>query len=309
VSVQKTYWHLSQRRRMPSEYELVSEKLLYYTQHGFAVQSPVTEWYARYQTQSVLAGAALEGFQDPRRTTYRSYVALANERELFVDGLLATADDGVADRALEADYVRKLERVMAPLRYPCHGLQMVASYVGQMVPEGKVTLACLFQASDEMRRVHRLAYRLRQLQETYPGLGANSRETWQSDPAFQPLRAHLERLFVRYDWAEALIVLNAVLKPAFDGVCMVLFAEVARAAGDDVLAKMFFSLHQDCVWHRAWSRAFCAECLSPDQRSIVDGIIARARPEVLEAMIPLAGAFGADREQSAPRIRAFLEEA
>jgi hypothetical protein len=35
MSQQKTYWHLLQQKRMPTEYEIVTSKLLCYTGEGF----------------------------------------------------------------------------------------------------------------------------------------------------------------------------------------------------------------------------------------------------------------------------------
>jgi hypothetical protein len=35
MAQQKTYWHLLSQKRMPSEYEIVTSKLLCYTEEGF----------------------------------------------------------------------------------------------------------------------------------------------------------------------------------------------------------------------------------------------------------------------------------
>jgi len=71
---------------------------------------------------------------------------------------------------------------------------MTAAYVGSMAPGGRIVVACLFQAADEMRRIQRLAYRMRQLQGTHPGFGSESKSAW--DPHWQPLRAVIEKLLV-----------------------------------------------------------------------------------------------------------------
>jgi hypothetical protein len=55
------------------------------------------------------------------------------------------------------------------------------------------------------------------------------------------------------DWGEAFVALQFVLKPAFDELFMTQFGRLARAAGDDALERMFFSLNEDCAWHRVWS--------------------------------------------------------
>jgi len=36
---------------------------------------------------------------------------------------------------------------------------------------------------------------------------------------------------------------------------MTQFGRLARASGDDVLERLFFSLNEDCAWHRSWSKS------------------------------------------------------
>ena len=68
-------------------------------------------------------------------------------------------------------WVDTLERLLPPLRYLYHGLQMLAAYVGQMAPSGRITIAAALQAADEMRRVQRIAYRMAMLRRLRPGFG------------------------------------------------------------------------------------------------------------------------------------------
>ena len=70
---------------------------------------------------------------------------------------------------LTDEWVRFLDRWYAPLRYPVHGLQMLAAYVAQMAPASRVTNCAAFQSADELRRVQRLAYRTAQLGGRRPG--------------------------------------------------------------------------------------------------------------------------------------------
>jgi hypothetical protein len=45
---------------------------------------------------------------------------------------------------------------------------MMAAYIGQIAPSGGITIAAALQASDKARRVERLAYRICQIQLTFP---------------------------------------------------------------------------------------------------------------------------------------------
>jgi toluene monooxygenase system protein E len=248
----RTYWHLEGERRVPSAYDLGTSRLLYYPEHGFAVATPVTDWYRRYQTGSELALEPLARFRDPRETTYAKYVAVANERETFVDGLLRSADQSGSDAQLGVEWLRSLERWLPVLLYPGHGLQMVAAYVGQLAPVSEVVVAYAFQAGDEMRRVQRLAYRVKQLGRRGAGF-RRGKELWEQANEWQPLRRVLEELLVTYDFGEALVTLALVVKPAFDAFFMQHGGRLAEARGDPLLSRLLFSLNEDCRWHESFT--------------------------------------------------------
>ena len=267
LTPKRTYWHLSDLGRKPTDYDIATSRLHYWTARGFEVKAPVSEWYERYQRGSDLRCRDWEQWGDPRQTTYTTYTTMQRTREAFVSGLLESISDDY-DRDLSPQWVAVLDRVLAPLRYPGHGLQMVAAYIGQMAPSTRITIAATFQAADEMRRVQRLAYRMRQLQVTHPEFGSKARQTWQDDPIWQPLREIIETLLVTWDWGEALVALQFVLKPAFDELFMTQFGRLARAAGDDVLDRMFFSLNEDCGWHRAWSGSLLLTAIRDTPESI-----------------------------------------
>lgn len=292
----RTYSHLAAQRRMPTEYELVTTGLHHHTRSGFELRGPVTRWYEQHVAGSPLVCADWERFSDPRETTYAKYTNLQKQSEGFVDGVLQSIDELGYDARLTEPWRGTLARVLAPSRYLFHGLQMIAAYVGQMAPSGRITIACAFQAADEMRRIQRVAYRMRQLQDTYPGFGEESRATWQSDPAWQPLREAIERLLVTYDWGEALVALDLVLKPMIDDLLMSRFAALAFQEGDPLLAEIFFSLNHDCQWHRDWSDALFRLVAEerPSNREAMQAFVDRWHPLALRAVEALAPALPAD---------------
>jgi toluene monooxygenase system protein E len=260
MAPQKTYWHLLQQRRMPTEYEIVTSKLLSYTGEGFTCKRfeldvPLLDWYKRFQQDSPLTCASWDNFRDPRETTYTKYTDIQRDKEIFVDGILEEIETSGYDRQISPRWLHVLSRVVAPLRYPGHGLQMLASYIGQMAPSGRIVITAALQSADEMRRVQRIAYRVRQLQELYPGFATYSKARWETDPLWQPLRMAIEKLLVCYDWAESFVGLNLVLKPLVDELFMNHFSDLALREGDYLLGRVFYSLNEDCRWHREWSQA------------------------------------------------------
>ena len=258
----KTYSHLEGTRRLPTAYEIATSRLLYYVDRGgFAVELPTSDWYRRYQAGSPLVAAragspatAWEAFEDPRATTYASYVRLQHDRELFIARVLDEASIARQDPTLPRAWLEALERTLSPLRFVYHGLQMIAAYVAHLAPSGRITVAATFQTGDELRRVHGIAFRLAQLRATAgPRFGDDGRQRWQSDPSWQPLRRTIETLLVTYDWGEALVALNVCVRPMVDELFLVGLAALAERHGDYADAQVLRSFADDGVWQRAWT--------------------------------------------------------
>jgi len=291
MAQQKTFWHLLSQRRMPSEYEIVTSKLLLNTGEGFTgkrfeLDVPLQQWYEQYQQGSALACSSWEKFRDTRETTYTKYTELQMEKEIFIDTILGEIEANGYDRELLPQWVQTLAALVAPFRYPGHALMMIAAYVAQMAPGGRIVVAGTFQAGDEARRVERLAYRVRQLQLAFPGFAADSRSLWEQDPHWQPLRQFVERLLVTYDWGEAFVALNLVLKPMIDEVFLTHPSDLALGHNDHLLGQMFYSLNEDCQWHRQWSQALIqtANEDTPTNRQLVQTWINKLYPGALRAV-------------------------
>lgn len=297
MTQQKTYWHLLQQRRMPTEYEIVTSKLLCYTGEGFTgkrfeLDVPLRDWYKRFQQESPLICSSWEKFRDPRETTYTKYTEIQRDKEIFVDGILEEIDSSGYHGRLSPRWLHVLSRVVAPLRYPGHGLQMVASYIGQMAPSGRIVITATLQAGDEMRRVQRIAYQVRQLQRIYLGFASDSKERWESDPLWQPLRMAIEKLLICYDWAESFVALNLVLKPMVDDLFMNHLSDLALREGDHLLGQVFYSLNEDCLWHRQWSQALTRMAIEDNSlnSATIQGWIEKWYPVAagaVQALVPL----------------------
>lgn len=291
MAPQKTYWHLMSQKRMPTEYEIVTSKLLCYTGEGFTgkrfeLDVPLKDWYRRYQEESPLTCSSWEKFRDPRETTYTKYTELQRDKEIFVDGIVDEIERTGYDVTLRPAWLHLFERLVAPFRYPGHGFQMIASYFGQMAPSGRITIVAALQSADEMRRIQRIAYRIRQLQQIYPGFAADSRGLWQTDPLWQPLREVVERLLIAYDWAESFVGLNLVLKPLVDELFMKYLSELALSQDDYLLGQIFYSLNEDCQWHRQWTESLVRMTIEDNIRNqdTIQGWIDRWYPLAARAV-------------------------
>jgi toluene monooxygenase system protein E len=251
----RTYSHLARAGRLPTEYEIATTRLHHHVERGFEVNVPAAAFYARHGRGSRWRDADWELFADPRETTYPKYTRLQSLKEAYVDGLLQTIEDSGYDAELSPSARALLDRTIAPLRYVSHALQMVAAYVGQMAPASRITIAATFQAADELRRVHRLAYRMAQLRRVAPTFGAGAREAFERAAPWQPLRRLLERLLVTYDWAESFVALDLCVKPALDAFFHGAVPAAAKARGDHLTGQIFASFEEDGRWHRDWAGA------------------------------------------------------
>lgn len=275
---------------------MVSSDLHYNHPQRFELPAtnPVVAWYYRYREGSPLQARDWTGFADPRRTIYRGYTQLQDGREDVVDGLLREVDETDYDRQLDAEWVRFLDSWYFPLRFPAHGLQMLASYIAQTAPDSRITNCAAFQAADEMRRVQRIAYRTVQLHDAPldEETARQQRTAWEEAPAFQPLRELLERALVSYDWGEAFTVTNAVLKPCFDRlVNQQLAGALATANGDPILTSIHFSLDEDARWHRGWTAALLRHLIddTPENAELLVGWVDKWRPLASHALEAFAG--------------------
>src|SRR5689334_11364277 len=297
----KTYTRLATGRRIPTEYELVSTELHYNHPGRFELTAanPVVAWYYRYREGSALQARDWERFSDPRRTTYRGYTQLQDSREDVIDGLLREIVDTGYDQELGDEWVRFLDRWYFPLRFPVHGLQMLAAYIAQMAPASRITNCAAFQSADELRRVQRIAYRTVQLKTgqlsgppSETGVARRHQAAWEDAEAFQPLRELIERAMVAYDWGEAFTVTNLVIKPRIDRlVNQEMAGTLATANGDPILASIHFSLDEDARWHRAWTTALVRHLIEDTSASaeVVSGWIQKWSPLASRALEAFAG--------------------
>jgi len=305
---------LAAARPDASDYAIASTGVLHVPKRGFEVQTPASAWLRSHEASAALSCKDWERFRDPRATTYATYSELQRARDRSLDQLLASVEVGDCDGRLSAAWLTVLDGVLGPLRYPVHGLQMLASYIGALAPSSSLVIAGLLQSADETRRVERLAQRLYQLQQVDPSCGRFSKDGWRRDPGWQPMRELIEQLLVVYTWGEAFVAVNVVLKPAFDELFMLDLGRLAQAAGDDVLARMLSSLYQDCAWHRQWSAALIAMLVQDDpaNAATMAGWVQRWKPRTdvaIDAVIAMwQRMLAAGEPEGAVPVRASLDQ-
>jgi len=281
----RTFSAFGDVRRMPSEYELVTQGQNWTLRPNRAAafeqnpSSPANLWFLTYRDQSPLHAADWNAFRDPAALTYRSYVTLQSDAETKMRGILETHADQDADAALDPRSVALLGLLFTPSRYLCHGFQQAQAYVGFMAPSPYITSAASFATADFLRRVTTIAYRTRELQLAWPGsgIGAAERSVWEDHDGWQPARQAIEYALVSYDWGEAFTALNLVLLPTLDNVLLTQLGAAAKSGGDDLTWLLTSFLAEDSRRRDRWSRALAdlAVTQRPDNRAVLGRWVSR----------------------------------
>jgi len=319
----RTFSAFGDVRRMPSEYEIVTQGQNWTLRPNRAAafeQNPSSAanlWFLTYRDNSPLSAANWDAFRDPAALTYRSYVTVQSDAETTMQGILETHAGQDADAGLDPGSVTLLGRLFTPSRYLCHGFQQIEAYIGLMAPSPYITSAASFSTADFLRRVTTIAYRTRELQMAWPdsGIGLAERSAWEELQGWQPVRKAIEYALVSYDWGEAFTALNLVLAPTLDDVLLTQLGEVAKSNGDDLSWWLTSLLAEDARRRDRWSRALADLALAqrPDNRTVLGRWISRWSSLADEAALGLgtilaAAGNGLTADQVAGHARAAREK-
>jgi len=297
----KTWSLLGDVKRRPSVYEATAAKFVYHFRREPAPfemdpAAPINQWYLQYREGSPFNVGDWEGFRDPAKLTYSDYVILQHDRETYLDLLIDHHEAAASVAALDPAWVDTLTRLLVPLRFPLHVLQMTATYVAQMAPSAYIVNCANFQSADELRRIQRIAYLTQMLAnghgETIAST-ATARDPWQSGAEWQPLREVAERMLGVHDWGEAFAVLNLALKPALDAVVNDQLAGLAEVHGDELLSLLLAEFQRDTARSQDWTAALVryAVLQDPALSEVLAGWVQAWTPAADAAVNGLAGLF------------------
>jgi toluene monooxygenase system protein E len=312
----KTWSHLAQHRRKPTEYEIVSTNLLWSTSDPAApwAMGPdiaLSRHVLRYRNQSRVAHPDWDAFRDPHHLVYRTYNAAQDGQEAYVDGLLDDHSRNEHDLSLAPAWVASLARLYTPGRFLIHALQMAGAYGVFMAPASTIANCFAFQAGDQLRWVSRIAYRTAELARADPraGFGKGERLQWESGVEWQGFRELLERALVAWDWAEQFVAVNLVAKIAVDAAFLRQLGRAARAQGDTLTGFLADAQLVDSERARAWSTALYRFTAGiPANQPILDEWLAKWTPLGERAIDAFCAAFddtGRAAREATHELRAF----
>jgi toluene monooxygenase system protein E len=111
-------------RRRVTPYEAVTAKFHYHFRRESAPfeldpNMPLNVWCLRYREGSPFQVDDWEGIRDPDKLTYKDYVAVQHEHELYLDGLVDRFEAIEHASTLDSAWVATLQRLFVPLRFRC----------------------------------------------------------------------------------------------------------------------------------------------------------------------------------------------
>lgn len=282
----KTWSHLADRRKRPSEYEIVSTKLHYRQNNPDAPWEldrdlHMNQWYRRYCNDSPLTHPDWDAFRDPDALVYRTYNILQDGQENYVGSLFDQFSERGHDGALAPDWVQVLARLYAPARYLFHTVQLASAYIAQMAPASTISNCAIFQAADSLRWMTHTAYRTSELAKTHKlaGFAVGERRLWEEEPAWQGFRELMETALVAWDWAEAFVAINLVAKPAIEEALLGALGSAARSNGDMLYALLSQAQMRDAERHRRGAAALVTMALEVEpNRALLQGLIDKWNP-------------------------------
>jgi toluene monooxygenase system protein E len=235
----KTWSHLASARKRPTEYEIVSANILWNTPNSKlkwtqGAETPIVKWRSKNRNESPIKHDDWNAFRDPDQLVYRTYNLMQDGQETYVDGLLNEYSSNQHDLSLSTAWLETLGRAYTPMRYVVHATQMALGYLVALAPSSTIANPLMFECSDQLRWLSRIAYRTAELAKAHPDLefAKAERKRWEGDPMWEGFLELTERALVAWDWNEAFLVVHMVLKPAIDEAIIRQFGQASRTTGD-----------------------------------------------------------------------------
>jgi len=282
----RTWSHLAELRKKPSEYDIVSRKLHYSTNNPdspweLSPDCPMNLWYKQYRNSSPLKHDNWDAFTDPDQLVYRTYNLMQDGQEIHVQSLFDQFNEREYDQMIESEWSGVLARCYAPLRYLFHCIQMSSAYVQQMAPASTISNCCVLQTADSLRWLTHTAYRTHELSLTYPeqGFAQNERKLWEQEAGWQGLRELMEKQLTAFDWGEAFVSLNLVIKPTIMESILKPLQAAARENNDTLLPLLIDSQLKDAERHNRWAKALAQHALTnPKNETVINTWVEKWQP-------------------------------
>ncbi len=234
-------------------------------------------------------------FRDPGEQWERPFYQGGTAIEQQIEGAMRSATAAGLIEDFQPGWVEFLEQALQVPAYVEHGLWFALATVARDCLSDSIATCVCLQAAMKQRSAQALVlYAMdleQQLGRAFPI--ATARESFLSDPVWQPVRRYLERLAATPDWGEVVVAANLCFEPIVGTLLRrELGIRAAAANGDTVTPVLARAAMQEWDWARAWTTAFVRFVISDEacgatNRGLVSAWVEDWRSEASEAAVAL----------------------
>ena len=256
-------------------------------------------------------------FRDPGEQWERPFYQRGAAAETEIEGAMRSA----AEEGLLADFSPAwVEFLRAFLHGPAfveHGLWFALATAARDCLSDSVATCVALQAAMKQRSAQAVVLYAMDLEEHHgPFAIEAARESWLTDPSWQPARRYVERLAATRDWGEVVVATNLCLEPVLGTLLRrELGTRAAAASGDTVTSVLARVATQEWEWARAWTAELMRFLTEDDvhgarNRARIAAWVAEWMPAALgaaTALAPLASRspLGIPLDGALERVRAY----
>ncbi len=246
-------------------------------------------------SSTALASTDWFAFRDPGEQWERPFYQAGTAIEHQIEGAMRSAvHEGLIDD-FRPEWVEFLRANLQVPAYVEHGLWFALATIGRDCLSDSIATCVCLQAAMKQRSAQAIVLYAMDLEEHHgPFPIEAARESFLSDPAWQPAREYLERLAATADWGEVIVAANLVFEPIVGTLLRrELGIRTAAANGDTITPVLARAATHEWEWARAWTTALVRFLLEDDlygaeNRSLITEIIADWTPQAFEAATALA---------------------
>lgn len=252
-------------------------------------------------------------FRDPAQLWERTYYQQGARLEAGIDAAVkAAAVDGLFEE-VDPDWIAFCRDHLLVPAFVDKGIWLATASIGRDVLSDVLTHAIVFQAGMKQRLAQSYVLYGMDLEEHWGEFPmSDAKERWLSDPAWQPVRAYVERLHSITDWGEVIVAANLVFEPLVGSfVRRELLMRAASLHGDSVTPTIARAGQVEAQWVTDWTSAMIRMVLDDAEhaahnREVLDGWIAEWEPQAqlaLEELEVIAAGLGRGFDAGDARAR------
>ncbi len=196
-----------------------------------------------------------EGFRDPKRFWYTTYVSNRRKMAEEVENGFSYATELDVVRNLPDNWVNALRDLYTPLRHLEYGENLQMQHVVRYALGTPIEQCATFQAFDKTGRAQWISLWAMNMEEYHGDFLKHGKQVLMNEPAFQPLRKYVEEILVTDDWAEVIVAENLTLDLLLGNLMYNKFNNEAIKVGDTHLSILNLIINKQMEWHRDWAFA------------------------------------------------------